>query len=562
LDSGKGPLSCRRGRARFAIFSNPPAATAPNTLTKTPAKLILLGEMLICRASTKSNYQTAPAAHLVVIGVCALIGFCELLILTNDGMGLGPDSAKYIGAARYLLEHGSLCIPFGENTPVPMTHYPPFYPLMLATGGVLGVDPLFAARGLNLLLFAANIALIGIAFTKISRNLLPVALGTFLFATSPQMLRIHATVWSEAPFLFFMLVSFISLMEYSGKGDWRMLICAAIATALAALTRYAGAALVAGALLAIFTRRQSSLRTKVAHVFLFGAIACLPVSLWIVRNLLLAGTAFNRTIVFHPITRPRLEQALDTLSQWILPSKLPYQFRLVGLFLVAIALALLMRRRKNRGHTNFGTALQPLFCFAGCYVLMLVASLSFIGAHTPLDFRILSPLFIVFLIVLMFMLDVGLPLLHGRKKAAVLLLCLIIAASYALRAVKLMSDEKRRWACYGSVEWRHSPTIANIKTLPAQTLIFSNSPDAIYLLTGRSTLRIPQEINPDTTLVNDEFTEQVQQMAELLRSQRGILIYLRRVNWRWYLPSEEKLRKLLPLQLVSEKGDGAIYTCR
>lgn len=34
------------------------------------------------------------------------------------------------------------------------------------------------------------------------------------------------------------------------------------------------------------------------------------------------------------------------------------------------------------------------------------------------------------------------------------------------------------------------------------------------------------------------------------------LAYFRTVTWRWYLPTEERLRRQLQLRLVSDVGDG------
>jgi len=45
----------------------------------------------------------------------------------------------------------------------------------------------------------------------------------------------------------------------------------------------------------------------------------------------------------------------------------------------------------------------------------------------------------------------------------------------------------------------------------------------------------------------------------LLRDTDGLIVYLDRITWRWYYPSENELQKRLPLELVVRAADGAIY---
>src|SRR5687768_2666146 len=95
----------------------------------------------------------AMPALLVVGGVCAL---ALMLWTTALGAGVSPDSVLYIDAARNLLA-GKGLVALG----IPLSHYPPGYPAVLALGGLAGIEPLAGARLLNALLFGLNAMLIG-----------------------------------------------------------------------------------------------------------------------------------------------------------------------------------------------------------------------------------------------------------------------------------------------------------------------------------------------------------------------------------------------------------------
>ncbi len=80
------------------------------------------------------RYRTfLPFASLSLVGAAALV------FGTRWGVGLSPDSAIYIGAARNLLARHGLSVATYPGEFAPMTQYPPFFPALLAAIGLLGV---------------------------------------------------------------------------------------------------------------------------------------------------------------------------------------------------------------------------------------------------------------------------------------------------------------------------------------------------------------------------------------------------------------------------------------
>ena len=69
---------------------------------------------------------------LIAILVLALTGSLVLAFATTWGIGISPDSTIYIKAARGLLAGKGFYLISLDGEWSPMTHFPPFFPLLLA----------------------------------------------------------------------------------------------------------------------------------------------------------------------------------------------------------------------------------------------------------------------------------------------------------------------------------------------------------------------------------------------------------------------------------------------
>ena len=144
-----------------------------------------------------------PAHTAVLVGVIALAGVVGLHHATRWGAGITPDSVVYVGAARGLLAGHGVARPGGKSAEFrPVTHFPPLYSATLAAAGLLGLDPLGAARPLGYLLLACNVGLVGFGlFRATGGRAAPTLLGAALTAGSAQLLKVHGSALSEPLFL-------------------------------------------------------------------------------------------------------------------------------------------------------------------------------------------------------------------------------------------------------------------------------------------------------------------------------------------------------------------------
>ena len=112
---------------------------------------------------------------------------------------------------------------------------------------------------------------------------------------------------------------------------------------------------------------------------------------------------------------------------------------------------------------------------------------------------------------------------------------------------------------YASRVWRESALVAEVKSLRDDVRVFSNAPDALYVLTGRPARLVPLKADPFTRQENPRYPEEVGRLERELRGRAGVVVYFRWLRWRWYLPGERELAEQLGLVTVATAREGAMY---
>jgi 4-amino-4-deoxy-L-arabinose transferase-like glycosyltransferase len=495
-----------------------------------------------------------------------------LWYVTPAGLGLTNDSAAYIGGARSLLAGTGYSDVWLDSDLEAVTHYPPLLSLTLSGIGLLGLDPYRGARVLNILLFAANTGLIGLLGFRATKSQAAGIFLALLFATNAQLLRIHAQVLSEPLFIFLSLASFLTFsfaLEYqptlktdndknrpstsgyalrSGTGTW--LLLTGLLTSLAFLARYSGLALIAAFLLATFLLSQHS-RLKRIALFLAGAIP--PIAIWFIRNSLVADSATNRVIQFNPIQISNIRTGLWNVADFLTPAQglqawmfgsgaLSYLLALVGLLLLAWlgyqAWFLLFHKSQNRPiHQSPNPLAFTTAIYVFGYLGAVLFSMSFFDASTKFQHRILSPLYVSWMILLVAILkSINTKDTKGTKEKSVffrvfreirvlvLVLSLLILVLSTFNFQRSLTELREIDGLgYASWRWRQMNVLAIIKDLPPEVAIYSNSPPAVYLVTGRASRVIPTTINPVSGLPRTGYEQSLAEMREELLVGRAVL---------------------------------------
>jgi 4-amino-4-deoxy-L-arabinose transferase-like glycosyltransferase len=497
-----------------------------------------------------------PASFLI-LGLLAILGTYLVLYATPQGLALSDDSIAYIAGARSILAgEGYRAAWLASNKPV--THFPPGFSSVLALVGSSGLDPLRGTRFVNSLLFGANTFLIGLLGWRMTRSQTAGIALALLFLVNGSLFRIHTAAMSEPLYIFFTLAAFLAFEQYffntAAQDDkkglkktwraWRLggsdgfLAAAAVLTAFAYLTRYAGLSLLATFIAALLILHDTwRKRLTGAGIFLAGF---LPFALaWMVRNRLLADSVTNRSIVYHPISAENLQMGVYNFSVFLMPledwrrelMRIPNFFPAV---VVLIILGLLVwtaaKGLKKFFDPAAGTPEALSFVsalyFLG-YLSSIAATMTWFDAATKFQLRILAPLFVSLLTLLVYF---GHRLWQKQAiqwRAIVLLLALSVFA-LSLHGMNAAAAQLRKGGQgYASFRWFDSEAMAFLRNLPEGTRIYTNQVGPVYLYTGRPGYVLPDLVDAVTDLPRGRYEEGVVELQADVLSGEAVLALFR-----------------------------------
>ncbi len=449
---------------------------------------------------------SSPGTFYVLLALLGALSSVLLWVNTPWGIGVGYDSMFYLGAAGNLVDGLGLSRTDGFGNLIPLTHYPPLYPIILAFFHWLSGIPVdFVARILAAGLIGINVAMIGWLVYRFTGSTLAGGLGALLAVSSPVLIDVHLMAMSEPPYLLIILMLLGALFAYLVRGDIRTLALAGLLAGTAYLARYVGASAAGAGGLAVLILGRKPWWKRVKDALLFGLVAAGVMVAWYVRNSLLTGGGANRAFLFHPPTAAQLRQGLVTVSLWLLPPSVPGLLRLLFTAVMVLALVGAAVYAGTRGRTLaagggrirrawIATGLLAVFILA--YVVLLGFSLTFFDASTRLNDRILFPVYILGMILALVILWAALFLQDSRRlrSAAVLAGMLLIGVNF-VRSQGLLAVVREEGLGFNSRDWRSSATIQALRELPEDTLIYSNEAFPINFLTGRLANWVPEKVD-------------------------------------------------------------------
>lgn len=519
-------------------------------------------------------FKTKSHISWLFILLLPLAGIAAVLFSTTLGAGLSPDSATYVQVARNFLNGHGLTLQSSTGEAVLFTYAPPLFPAILAAMEFFGITALSGIRWLNALLFGVNILLVGLVLRRYSCSFWLSMFGSLLILFSVDMLRVYTMVWTEPLFIFFAFSGLALLTVYSDNPRLLLLAASSCTIALAFFVRYAGVALIPTGIFAIcFLSNQRWLR-RIRDSIIFVCISCLPMGLWLIANACSTGTTQGvvRNMAFHPVTPEHILSGFDTASKWLLPrSDMPVIRKgLLSLLLISVSVLIVQMRKRTRKPDRYNSTKRHfakfphiLATFIFFYGALVIVTLSFFDTHrVVIDFRLLS---IVCVSAIVLVLCIVYKLLFCGEgfgtaiKTVSVVVVTTVTVSCLLHWVGWVRDFHNDSQGYAAKEWRNSETIRLVKALPSGIPIFTNGSDVVYILTDRMAWIIPRKVRASTKKDNANYLSELDEMKSQLENSNGVLVYFDRVNWRWYLPSEDELKEQLPLRLLTKGSDGSIY---
>jgi hypothetical protein len=478
-----------------------------------------------------------------VVGL-ALCAAGLVLLATRQGVPMESDDAVYAGVARTLASGEGLNVPFhyyplgsvsigtpppGSTTPslTPLVIYAPLEPVFLAIGGQ---NPVGTARVEASIFFALTVLLVGVFVLAVTGELWPAAAAQIVIGFSLANLVSFGGTVSAA--LFFTMVAFFAVVRYRDGPRPKWFVVGVLAIGLATLTRFAAGGLIVWSGLALRHRRLQALA--------FTLTSGLPLVGWFVYEKV-SGRSTGHSLGFH-VVKTTIRSGIHSVAFWILPTNSPTVVVVLGVLLVMAVLLILMRR-------NSGEVPRLLLLFAVVQIVILEIAITFFDAGVDLDSREFVPI----------LLAVVLALACGMSRTTALkIVTVVLVAASALRFG--LDDATQPPGGYTTPKWEHSPIVADVRALPAHTIIYTDAPDVLYLLAGRATSSIPETQDFSTLKKNPRFDAQIEQIRRTLSTRGGYVVYIRGLGRDSFLPTEATLRRLLSLHLVRNASDGAIYS--
>jgi len=506
----------------------------------------------------KLSFWLSVALLLMVIIGSAVI----LLWVTDNGIGLTTDSTIYLSAAKSLL-NGRGFYAFGE----PMTHYPPVYPLLLAAAGIFNPDILISARWLHALLYGLNgVLFMLIVYVATNRSIFALLAAGILYFMSEYLLDIHAYAWSDSAFITFALLTVLCFIRYSTKQKPKWIYLTAAALSLAMSTRYIGITLLPAVIFVFLFFSQLQIRQRIRQALLIAGISGLPLAIWMVRNLIVAKTAFDRAVAHHPIDADSYHDLVSSLHNFIFPSTLTWWNNLIELGVIATVFSIILYKLIKVDWKDHGRWLgSEVLILTGIttsitYVLFLLISKAYFDALTLFNHRILSPVFIflsLFAISIMYAYSVR---TNNKAAWAVFLLCvLLVGRANFVSTVDSAFFKRNNGLGLNSEIIHQSPLLEGLSGLENGLLLYSNGYREIGFITGQKTASLPQKYDAMSRIENPFYTYQVDTICDDVERGKALIVYSRLLpSWEIY-PTSEEIEIVCSLTTYYDEYDGIIF---
>ena len=381
--------------------------------------------------------------------------------------------------------------------------------------------------------------------------------GSFLMIIYVGMLMIHSFAWSEPLYIFLTLVGLGLLAQYFEGGKLLPLVLAAAAIALGCLARYAGISSVVSGVVAIMLLGKNSVLRRFRDSFVFGVISLFPLALWMTRNHYVAGNMANREILFHPIPLDRLMAYLEWLSN-------SRTVLLLVMVVLLLSLSYLLLKRKIGKLRVFSSQSDTSYYYllaisSLVYFIFIVVSKLFFSADILFDSRILAPIYPLCVVLAICVIGKLFSASEGNTFGRVLIpvIFMVVAISLFLDTAAWVAHAHRDGLEYSGKGWLRSKIIQSIRSRDSNSTIFTNGVEAIYILADRTAFALPRKLNLGTLKKNSNYGNEMLNMRDHLTN--GGLIVLFKKTGRSDFPTSEELTSKLPLRLVEDYPDGAIY---
>ncbi|QIG50158.1 phospholipid carrier-dependent glycosyltransferase [Nordella sp. HKS 07] len=512
------------------------------------------GSIMPCDGAATSDSQPAvrmDRRYWTVGTSLMLLSLAVFLVNTRHGIGILPDTTRYMGIND---------LPYDA----------PVYAWLVRLPALMGIDMDAGAKALGLIFACANTFLVWHLLFRATGKYRYAIVGTALIVLAPQYVAVHASAMSEPPFLFFLLLTLLTILRYfkTEKRGW--LVASAVVLAVASLTRFAGPTLGGAIALSLLLNPRHDRRRRIADAVLFGLVSAGIFVFWVALSQIRHGHSLGRELWFYGNMGPEeWRRSFGSLMAWLLPDDVPNSLRAIVFLIFALAAVGLITAHSRRALERARTTIVvhdflPLILglFTVCYMAFMALAAT-IEANLLLNSRYALPPYVMTVMAVTIALA-GSSGLAGASRMihdSLVVLAIIVLSTHSARTVVRSLDAYHSGIGYAGLEWKQSPTMLAIRDLPGNALVYSNGPDAIAYVLKRPASFIPARFQLRTGVEDpsNTYEQQLSRLQHAAETQRTFIVMLDKVDWRFYRASEADLMKHLSLVNVATKPDGRIY---
>ncbi len=448
-----------------------------------------------------------PRVVVAAVALAALLGVGLIWWATALwGPGANSDGLSYLVLSRSVYAGEGYGYPSPEGGVKPMTHFPPGYPLTIAAAMHLtrgAAAP--AAAVVNALALVALLALAAYETYRVTHHAVPAAVVAGWLATAYAMQRLYTAVFSETVFMPLVLLVGAALAFWARRPTRGRIFAVGLLAAATVYVRWVGMVVVAWALLwaGWWAWQRLTRREWGVQMALLAAGAGVPVVLLMGFNRWRAGSSTNRHVLWHPPHAAKWREAGVTVIEWLTPSQEWLQHyapwaqggvawlwahpaSALGMLAVlgGILWAAWRLTRTAAESDAFKPWLVRWLAFVAVYFAALVAAITVADASTPMDWRLLAPLFPPLSMMVIASLW---RLARTRPWAtwAFVLLWGVVLLLMARQARWTFFEARRFGSVLRGARWQEADIWPAVRALPDDVMVMTNELEATLYYTQR-----------------------------------------------------------------------------
>jgi len=465
--------------------------------------------------------------HFWVIPILFSVMF--FFITTNHGIGLSPDSIAYLGVAENITNGSGITVPYGLPPNQPLTQFPPLLPILLSLIAKLGFSMVTSAKILNLILITAFFIITYLILKLIDPRPSVFRSVTFLFiAIFISSTYVFSMLWSEPLMIVLGLSGFLVFYYSQTKNNFLYALYAGVIFALTVAARYAGITYLFSALFFVLISVTISLKRKLLLWFLLSVPTITFLSVWILRDIGNGISSTGRSLNFNPLNISHIHQLLNTISGWFqLPNT---TFTILKFFIYLFVFAFFLTVSwglffsKSKQPHNIG---KVFTVFVIIYSLFILISIMFLDSNIPLDTRILSPVLVIFLLMIVIANKFDFLTIYRVKNIYKVLVALIPIFTIVvfLNNFALVKQAYQNGIGFNSLAWKNFESLKYVNKLNGDYLLISNAPEPVFYYTNHEVYSLPKKFLSMQQEENVNYQAEIQELISTELVQNTYFIF-------------------------------------